>query len=273
MSKFITLIENKAFIIALLTAAASTAAVFGYNIPVQTIVGLITPIMVILGVQGWQTAQQTKLKMAHAHEVEMHALLYGHTVENGVFRDAAGKSIPAAPRAPQSGRARVGLLLIVATALLLIVQLARNSSTPAPTLDTADVVEGVALGPTGCASAPPIVTDIVDCVKAEAIVVSDGYTVTQVVAAVWGAIAGVVSDGITAVIPVLEGLATSFGPNLVACIVDDYPTSGSGAGSGSGSAAPVVASTRYGGAVDLDTKAKLLNALAPGKKFNHGKKK
>lgn len=255
MSKLIAMIENKAFVLSLLSTIAAATAVFGYNLPVTSILSVYGPLMAMLGVQGWTASAQTKMAMQHAHEVRMAALT----------------NPTAAIRVKEGGFSRLSLMIgivFMGLALAAALHLTHSDTNGASTVDT---VEGVALGPTGCATTPPIVTDIVDCVKAEAIVVSDGYTVTQVVAAVWGAISGIVSGGIAAVIPVLENLAVQFGPDLVACIVDDYPASGSGAGSGS--AAPVVASTRYGVTLDLDTKAKLLNAIRPGKTFNHGKKR
>ena len=120
----------------------------------------------------------------------------------------------------------------------------------------------------GCgANPPPIVTDVVDCVKAEAVVTSDGFSITQVINAVYGAIASIVSGGLPAAITVLTEVAGQWGPDLVACIIDDYPTTGAGSGSAS------VALTLSLPPIDSAVKAQLLAKFAPGKKFNHGKTK
>jgi hypothetical protein len=253
MSKFIAMIENKAFVLALLSSAAAAAAIFGYSLPVTAILSVYAPLMAMLGVQGWQTATQTQLQMQHDHELKMHVL----------------QNPADAPRAKQLGSSRLMMMLgigIVAGALLAGIQLARDGSSA---VTTTDVVEGIALGPAGCATTPPIVTDVVNCVEAEATAIGSGYSVAQVVAAVWGAVAGVSSGGLTAALTILEGLAVQFGPNLVACIVDGYPSGAGGGSAGSGSAAPAPAPASF--RLALDAKAQLLNVLAPGKKFNHGK--
>lgn len=271
MSKFVTMIENKAFFIALLTAIAAAAAVFGYNVPVTTIVGLVTPIMAVLGVQSWQVAAQTKMKLQHAHEMTMHALDHGHTVEEApagmgvIVRDASGKALP---RAAQGGFSRLGLMIYIAgiaSALLTVGLLAHDGS---PTAMTVDTVEGAALGPAGCATVGPIATDVIDCVKAEAVTVSDGFSVTQIAAAVWAAFAA----GPAGVLAAVESLVGKFGPDVIACAVDNYPAPapvpgpGSGSGSGAGSGA-TQASMAY------TLKMSVLQQIAPGKKFNHGKTK
>lgn len=238
--------ESKAFVLALLTLVAAVAGYEGLDLPVTTVMGLLTPLMVAIGAAGWSDAVQMKSKMALEHDVKMHALQHGNVTINGVMRDAEGR-MPA--RSVQTGSVRLG---VMALTVILIGSL----------LGTTMVTNE------GCgASPPPIVTDVVDCVKAEAVVVTDGYSIVQVINAVYGAIASIATGGLPAVVTVLSGITAAWGPDLVACVIDDYPTT-----DGTGSAAPL-ASVKFGVTLDASTKAALLQRFAPNKKFNHGKTK
>jgi len=141
----------------------------------------------------------------------------------------------------------------------------------APPMMIATAIIALSLAPLSCGSAQPIVTDVVDCVKAEAVVVAGGYSITQIVNAVNEAIDSIATGGVAAALAVLSQIATKWGPDLVACVIDDYPASG-GAGSGGGSATPP-ALARAQLALDPAIKAQLLQQFAPNKKFNHGRTK
>ncbi len=257
----IKIVESKSFVLALLTLVAAIAGHEGLNIPVPTVIGLLTPLMIAIGAAGWSDVVQMKARMTLEHDMKMHALVHGNTIVEGVARNAAGACVannaqPTPSRDLQAGFAKLGVMIGIAAligSLLLGTSMLANE---------------------GCgASPPPIVTDIVDCVKAEAVVTTDGFSITQVINAVYGAIASIVSGGLPGAIAVLSNIATTWGPDLVACVIDDYPTTGGG--SGSGSAAPP-ASTQLAlmlPPIDPATKAQLIQQFAPNKKLNHGKTK
>lgn len=229
----IKIVETKSFVLALLTLVAAVAGYEGLNIPIATIMGLLTPLMIAIGAAGWSDVAQMKAKLALEHEVKMHALEKGAVTHAELL---AGKSVPA-PRVgdAQAGFAKVGVMALIAVVFsgaLVTVSLVSTN--------------------TGCGAVPPpIVTDTVDCVKAEAVVLTNGFNLLQLVNEVYGDIK---SEGF---LGALETLVTKYGSDVVACIIDSYPAS---APSGSGASL----SAEYG------KKQTALQKFAPGKKFNHG---
>lgn len=246
----IKIVESKAFVLSLLTLVAAVAGYEGLNLPVATIMGLLTPLMIAIGAAGWSDAVRMKAKMALEHDVKMHALMHGNSNENGVARDAEG-------RIKQAGFARVGVMALIASVLgfgiLTSSLLATNE---------------------GCGAVKPVVTDVIQCVAAESVVVSDGYSILQIASAVWSAI----ESGPAGVAAAIEKLITQYGPDVVACAIDNYPEStptpapgeGSGSGSGSNMSVSVLAAAK---AQRVATKHELLAKYFPGKKINHGKSK
>ncbi len=259
MSKIVSLFESKAFDTALLGALAAAGAVFGFNVPVGTIMLILTPVMVAIGAQGWSDAVKVKANMALQHAVKMHALEHGMVTHQELLE---GKTIsPVRPSTAQAGFTKMGLMMAVATIGSMLA-----------------VTGALVVSSEGCgANKPPVVTDVVDCVKAEGAVIAKGYTIEQIVVAVYDAIASIQSGGAAAALATLASIATTWGPDVVACIIDNYPSGGGGSGSGSGSATgsgsaappPVSVSTRF--KLEPSVKAQLLQQFAPGKKINHGK--
>jgi hypothetical protein len=115
MSKALTLVESKAFIFGLLSTVAAGAAVFGYSIPVATIILLMTPIMIGIGAQGWSDVSQVKARMALRHELTMHALNAGRL---SYAEALAGKlPLPTPTLAPKVGQAGyINLLVLIVLA-------------------------------------------------------------------------------------------------------------------------------------------------------------
>lgn len=248
----IKIFESKAIVVALLTVIAGVAGYEGLNIPVTTILTLMTPLMIAIGAAGWSDVTQIKAKLALDHDMKMHALVHGNTVEGLTTRDAEGRVV----RTPQSGFVKLGTMVGAAAIALSLI-----------------LGSSVVVTSDGCGSTPPVVTnvvtDVVDCVKAEGIVITNGFTLTQVINTVYGAIASIATGGVPAALAILSGVAAQFGPDLVACIVDDYPTNvGSGSGSGSSAAKLTLLPP-----LDPAIKAQLLQQYAPNKTFNHGKTK
>jgi hypothetical protein len=245
MSNFLKVIESKAFAAGILGTVAAFGAVYGFNVPVATIMALMTPFMIGIGGLGWSDAVKMKAKMQLEHEMKMHALIHGNTVEGGVARDADGKCVA---RPAQAGFAKIGVMMGIAA---LVGALAIGS-----TLIASD---------TGCATVQPVVTDVIDCAKAEAVVVSDGFSIVQIVAEVYAAIQG----GPAGVLAAVEDLIKKYGGDIVACALDNYPeptpAPTPGPGSGSGSAAPVVASASPA----TLAKHAALEKYFPGKKISH----
>jgi hypothetical protein len=100
VKKVLSLFESQPFDLALLTVAASIASIYGLNIPVQTILIVISPIMVAIGATGWTQGKQTEQDTA----IKLHLLAHGTAPEhlNSTFAKLkASKAIPlaAAPKA------------------------------------------------------------------------------------------------------------------------------------------------------------------------------
>jgi len=259
VSKFIAMIENKAFVMALLSSAAAAAAIFGYNLPVASILSVYAPLMAMLGVQGWTTAAQTRLATQHAHELRMETLAH------------AGAN---AERAKQAGFSRLGMMLgvaVIAAALLMVVQLARNSSSEVSAIDA---TEGVVLGPAGCATAAAIGSDGIDCLKTEADAVASGVSVAGVFSSILTVIGEAASGNWGAIVTSILNLGKANGPNLVACICNNWPTPGGGSGSAGSGATVLAGATLYGGfTMPAGVKAQLLQGLVGNKKLIHPTKK
>lgn len=213
MSKIVALFENKAFDTGLLTTLAAAGAVFGFNVPVGLILGILTPIMVGIGAQGWSEAVKMKAKMALEHEVKMHALTNGHASYAEVL---SGKTPEVRAKNAQAGFAKLGVMIAIVFMIPISAVVVTTNS--------------------GCKNPPPIVTDIIDCAKTEGITVGNGLSITQLVSAVVGILSGNAADAWTAIQPLLK----QYGGDMVACVLDslENPQPAPGAGSGSGSAAP-----------------------------------
>lgn len=253
MTALKNLFESKAFVQAILAAAAAAGAVYGFNVPVATIMMILTPIMVAIGAQGWSDAVKMKAKMALEHEVRMQALANGHMT----YADAANGNLPA-ERMKQAGFARLSMLAGIAT---LAGALALGTLTTT----------------TSCKNPSPIVTDVIDCAKAEAQAVANGYSIIQIVNTVIGVFTGKPLPGCEQAQNVLEcdaeQLVLKFGSDMVACVLDSIPTPTPAPaptpGPGSGSAAPPLPQ----GSLLAERKAMLLQKVAPGKKIVHSYKK
>lgn len=243
MTAFKNLFESKAFILAILSAAAAAGAIFGFNVPVASILAVIAPIMIAIGAVGWNDTAIAKLKLQHAHEL---------TMFKAANDNATAHAVDAAPvKTAQAGFAKLGVLFLIAALGIGVFGLSSN---------------------TGCSEVKPIATDVVDCLKAEAVAVSDGFSITQIVTAVYAAIEG----GVDGVLTAIEALIVKYGSDIVACAIDNYPevtpAPAPGPGSGSGSAAPVVASTDAFHLRAVSNKHMLLGKLFPNKKFQHSSK-
>jgi len=241
MSKVISLFESKTFIMGLLTTAAAAGAVLGFKVPVGTILAVLTPLMIAIGAQGWSDVVQMKAKMQLEHAVKMHALMYGNSTAG---RDGDGKY---QPRTVQAGFATLGILIRITAfgaALALCAAVVETSN--------------------GCATAQPVVTDVIDCATAEAAVVGNGFSIAEIVTEVYAAIQG----GVDGVLVAIENLITKYGGEIVACAIDNYPESPA-SGSGSGSAVPAVVNVLPA----VQAKHAALAKFFPGKKINHTFKK
>lgn len=254
----IKVLESKAIVVAVLTVVAGIAGYYGLNLPVTTIVGLMTPLMIAIGAAGWSDAVKMKAKMQLDHEVKMHALMHGNTIEvvNGVERDAEGRAMS---RRAQAGFIRIGIIALIAG----ILGVGLLASTLVATNE-------------GCGATPvikPVITDVVDCVTAEAVVATDGYSILQIASAVWGLI-----ENPANILVAIGNLITKYGPDVVACAIDSYPEApptpvtppGAGSGSGTSAAGSVLMAAK---AQHIATKHELLAKFFPGKKINHGKSK
>ena len=115
----------------------------------------------------------------------------------------------------------------------------------------------VLLGSAGCGPVQPIVTDVIDCAKAEAIVVSDGFSIVQITMEVIAAISG----GPSAVLQAVEDLVKKYGGDVVACVIDNFPEPSLTA-AGSGSAAPTASQA-------VLNKRMVMSTLFANKKINH----
>lgn len=145
---------------------------------------------------------------------------------------------------------------------------------------------------TGCGGAQAIETDVIDCAKAEGATIAAGFSVMDVVHDVEAAFKLYATGGLAAVGAKLLSAIETYGGDIVACAVDNWPgfdsglgsgsagsgsavaTSGSGSGSGSGSAAPVAPTAQPTAsaatvAPEIALKSQLLGKYWPGKKIKH----
>jgi len=238
MSKFITLFESKAFITGLLATAAAAGAVFGFNVPVALILGVLTPIMITIGAQGWSDAVQMKAKMALEHAVKMHALMHGNTPIEGrpsMTRYSDGTCPPVPQTTSQAGFAKLGVLIVIALTFGPVT---------------------LAVSTSGCQTVKPVVTDVVSCAKAEATVVSSGFSIIQIVSEVIAA----VQAGPSGIEAAIEKLILKYGGDIVACALDNYPEPGAGSGSAVSASPSVMA------------KHAALEKFFAGKKIDHSTK-
>lgn len=260
MSKVLSLFESKTFDLALLTAVAAAAAVLGYNVPVATIIAILTPIMVGLGASGW--SEVTAAKEATAIKLHFLAKGYGPEDINAVIHTIKTSPSTKAVKVPSAAPGFFKLEGAIAVMFVMTI--------------VAGAV-GITATEVGCgANPPPIVTDVIDCAKAEGAAIEAGLSVISVVDDVEALVVAAETGGVAGVLSQLASLVSSDSAELVACVIDEYPTTGSGSGSGTGSgSAPVVASARYAGKPPMDPqlKADLLAKVAPGKKIVHKYKK
>lgn len=225
MTKIKTILESKAFWLGLLSTIAAAAAVFGYNVPVTTILAVMTPIMIAIGGAGWSDAVVAKAKAEQETQLKMHLLL-NEKVEpqhlNAAYAQMASSKAPLPPRVvpAQAGFITMRLMLLIMVA---------------------PVVLGITVAEVGCSSTPPIVTDVIECAKAEGQAIASGYSVIQIVEEVIGVLSGKVTPACAGAQNPLEckteNLILKFGEDVVACVIDSIPESPApDAGSGSGSA-------------------------------------
>ena len=136
-----------------------------------------------------------------------------------------------------------------------------------------------------------IATDTIDCAKAEGATIAAGFSVMDVVNDVEAAIKLYATGGLAAVGAKLLSLIETYGGDIVACAVDNWPGFGSGSGSagsgsavatsgsgsGSGSATPVSPTAQPTAsaatvAPEIALKSQLLGKYWPGKKIKHSHK-
>lgn len=241
---FVSLFESKPFVVALLTAAAAAGAVLGFNVPVAAIVAFMTPLMIYVGAAGWTEVVAMKAKIETEAAKEIHA------ASSKQFAPALLST--AAPRDLQSGRVTLGVmaLIVVMTGFMVATSGALVTST------------------TGCAEVQPVVTDVIDCVKAEAAVVSQGYEVSQIFSVIVGDIESIATLGLPAVYALIADAITTYGGDIVACGIDNYPDAPA---AGSGSATPLLASTSQA-TTTAAFKSALLAKYFPGKHIKHSSK-
>ena len=108
-----------------------------------------------------------------------------------------------------------------------------------------------------CNQVQPVATDVIDCAQAEAKTVAAGFSIMQVINDVAAAIAG----GPAGIEAAIEQLISKFGGEIVACAIDNYPTTPS---AGSGSAVPTEHAP-----MDVAMRKSLLQKYFPGKTINH----
>jgi hypothetical protein len=205
MQKLKALFESQPFDLALLTVLASIGAVYGFNVPVTTIMAFITPIMVAIGATGWTQGKQTEQDTA----IKLHLLTHGvapEHVNSTLAKLKASKAVPlaAAPKA-EAGFVRRALL---APIMFL----------------SAAILVGVGGAQTGCTKGQII--NAGQCVL-------DSGVLADVLAAL-------ASNDYANLITQLE---TKDGAALIACALE-AAASGPAAASDAGSASPVAARAR-----------------------------
>jgi hypothetical protein len=110
----------------------------------------------------------------------------------------------------------------------------------------------------------PVVTDVIQCAKAESVVVSGGYSLIQIAMEVIAA----VQKGPAGIEAAVQDLIKKYGGDIVACVLDNYPEPLPAAeGSGSGSGVPMSASP------PVLAKHQALAKFFAGKKIDHSTKK
>jgi len=117
----------------------------------------------------------------------------------------------------------------------------------------------------GCATVKPVAADVIDCAKAEATSVAAGFSLVQIAMDIIAAI----KDGPSGVIAAIEALIRTYGPDIVACVVDNYPETGSGSGIGSGSGSGSATPMAMTASQDVLNKHMVLSTLFAGKKITH----
>jgi hypothetical protein len=117
---------------------------------------------------------------------------------------------------------------------------------------------------TGCGPVQPIVTDVVDCAKAEATVVSDGFSIVQITMEVIAAIQG----GPSAVLQAVEDLVKKYGGDVVACVIDNFPEPKLIAATAAGSGSPATVTATAASQAVLN-KRLVMATLFAGKKISH----
>jgi hypothetical protein len=193
MTKLKELLESKAFITAVLAAIAAAGGIYGFNVPVATVMVILTPIMVAIGAQGWTDAIVVKAKLEHAHDLKMQEV-YDAQEARRVQKGSVGT------------RMLMGLGLFASTVVASIMLFTATQ---------------------GCAKVQPVVTDVIDCAEAESSLVAQGYSVLEVFADV----VAVIESGPSGAVAAVEALIEKYGSEIVACAIDNYPESGSGSGS------------------------------------------
>lgn len=214
MSKLKALVESQPFVLALLTLAASVGAVYGFNVPVATIMAFITPIMVAIGATGWTQGKQIEQDT----QVKLHLLANGTAPEhvNAVLK--AMKESKAAPLAVAKPAAPGFIKLEGAIALSL-----------------AGMIAAVVVGATGATAVEGCATTknagTCELAAIEQTVTADGGTIVSDI------LSAVLSGGST--LPTLiTTLIAEFGPGTVQCateFVDSLISTYLSAGGGSGS--------------------------------------
>ena len=231
LQKIKTLFESNPFVVALLTAIAAGAAIFGYHVDTTKILGVITPIMIFIGATGW--GERAALHKA-ASDLKL----------NSLNLEAVKASNQTSSKNTQSGFAKIGVVALIAVISASFALATVNS----------------------CAVVKPIATDVISCTEAEAVAVSDGYSIVQVVMAVIGAFASGPANAAAAI----EKLILTYGPDIVACAIDSYPEPAPATPSMSDAGAVTASLQAPSEAVTL--KYSLLSKFFSGKKIVHGKR-
>lgn len=244
-----TLFESKPFVVGLLGAAAAGGAIFGLNLNVLAVLAVITPIEILVGAQGWGA---DAAKHAADAQVKCHMASLELARSQRPQVELSKPSTDAA-KTPQAGFAALRVMLLV---------LAIGGAIMA--------AGSVTVTNTGCATVQPVVTDVIDCAKAEAAVVSQGFSVMQIFAEVVADIEQIATQGLPAVYALVEKAIAHYGGDIVACAIDNYPATPPAAPSNAGSGivtnpAPPLATL----SASAMLKGSLLAEYFPGKHIKH----
>lgn len=165
MKKLLELFESKAFDAGLLGTIAAAGAVFGFNVPVATIMLVLTPFMIAIGAHGWNDAIKLKAKLHLEHEQAMQKV-YDASEAAKLRHDIELMKRGAPP--PQSGFAKLGLLWAVvgvSLAVILVASCGANCKDPKNAHNAACVIENGVVDCTGISSLSTGVSEVTPIVQ------------------------------------------------------------------------------------------------------------